>query len=75
MAAFAVQAPEGLEGHVGVVLTWLLEGLGGRTWEGKEELVEAVASMCKECTAAVDKEAVGGKVGWGVAWMGTMEAG
>lgn len=58
MAAFAREGGEGMEGHVGEVLTWLVEGLGGRVWDGKEDIVHAVGAVCKECTDAVEKVAV-----------------
>ena len=44
---------------MGEVLAWLVGGLQGRVWDGKEELLRAVAVVCKECPAAVDAAAVG----------------
>ncbi|KAJ8416439.1 hypothetical protein AAFF_G00357270 [Aldrovandia affinis] len=45
--------------HLGMVLSALLEGLAGRTWAGKEELLKAVGSVVSKCSAELRKSAPG----------------
>lgn len=35
--------------YLGMVLTALVQGLAGRTWTGKEELLKAIASVMVKC--------------------------
>ena len=35
--------------HLGMILTALMQGLAGRTWAGKEELLKAIASVVTKC--------------------------
>uniref|UniRef100_A0A672ZZK8 Ecm29 proteasome adaptor and scaffold n=1 Tax=Sphaeramia orbicularis TaxID=375764 RepID=A0A672ZZK8_9TELE len=35
--------------HLGLVLTALIQGLSGRTWAGKEELLKAIGSVVSKC--------------------------
>jgi proteasome component ECM29 len=35
--------------HLNALLTALITGLSGRTWDGKEALLQAVATVCKKC--------------------------
>lgn len=32
-----------------LLINMLISGLSGRTWNGKEKLVQALASICKNC--------------------------
>lgn len=45
--------------HLGMVLTALLQGLAGRTWAGKEELLKAVGSVVSKCSVELQKPAAG----------------
>ncbi|KAM6972070.1 proteasome adapter and scaffold protein ECM29 [Aplochiton taeniatus] len=45
--------------HLGMVLTALLQGLAGRTWAGKEELLKAVGSVVSKCSGELQKPAPG----------------
>ncbi|KAI2668629.1 Proteasome adapter and scaffold protein ECM29 [Labeo rohita] len=45
--------------HLGMVLSALLQGLAGRTWAGKEELLKAVGSVVSKCSAELQKPAAG----------------
>ncbi|KAG1956648.1 proteasome adapter and scaffold protein ECM29 [Pimephales promelas] len=45
--------------HLGMVLSALLQGLAGRTWAGKEELLKAVGSVVSKCSVELQKPAVG----------------
>uniref|UniRef100_A0A4W6G792 Ecm29 proteasome adaptor and scaffold n=1 Tax=Lates calcarifer TaxID=8187 RepID=A0A4W6G792_LATCA len=41
--------------HLGLVLTALMQGLSGRTWAGKEELLKAIGSVVSKCIAELQK--------------------
>lgn len=41
--------------HLGMILNALLQGIAGRTWAGKEELLKAVASVVTACSAELRK--------------------
>ncbi|XP_043916968.1 proteasome adapter and scaffold protein ECM29 [Protopterus annectens] len=41
--------------HLGMVLNALLQGLPGRTWAGKEELLKAIASVVTACSSQLQK--------------------
>ncbi|XP_029470526.1 proteasome adapter and scaffold protein ECM29 isoform X2 [Rhinatrema bivittatum] len=41
--------------HLGMVLSALLEGLPGRTWTGKEELLKAIATVVSACSEQLQK--------------------
>ncbi|XP_047434577.1 proteasome adapter and scaffold protein ECM29 [Mugil cephalus] len=41
--------------HLGLVLTALMQGLSGRTWAGKEELLKAIGSVVSKCSAELQK--------------------
>uniref|UniRef100_A0AAR2L3Y5 Ecm29 proteasome adaptor and scaffold n=1 Tax=Pygocentrus nattereri TaxID=42514 RepID=A0AAR2L3Y5_PYGNA len=45
--------------HLGMVLNALLQGLAGRTWAGKEELLKAVGSVVSKCSAELKKTVAG----------------
>ncbi|XP_045903275.1 proteasome adapter and scaffold protein ECM29 [Micropterus dolomieu] len=45
--------------HLGMVLTALMQGLSGRTWAGKEELLKAIASVVSKCSAELQKPCAG----------------
>ncbi|XP_076874647.1 proteasome adapter and scaffold protein ECM29 [Brachyhypopomus gauderio] len=45
--------------HLGMVLSALLQGLGGRTWAGKEELLKAVGSVVSKCSEELKKSVPG----------------
>uniref|UniRef100_A0A672ZZU8 Ecm29 proteasome adaptor and scaffold n=1 Tax=Sphaeramia orbicularis TaxID=375764 RepID=A0A672ZZU8_9TELE len=45
--------------HLGLVLTALIQGLSGRTWAGKEELLKAIGSVVSKCSAELKKPCVG----------------
>uniref|UniRef100_A0A3Q3Q130 Ecm29 proteasome adaptor and scaffold n=1 Tax=Monopterus albus TaxID=43700 RepID=A0A3Q3Q130_MONAL len=45
--------------HLGLVLTALIQGLFGRTWAGKEELLKAVGSVVSKCSAELQKPYTG----------------
>ncbi|KAM9449576.1 proteasome adapter and scaffold protein ECM29 [Clarias gariepinus] len=45
--------------HLGMVLTALLQALAGRTWAGKEELLKAIGSVVSQCSAELQKPAIG----------------
>ncbi|KAJ8262299.1 hypothetical protein GJAV_G00164870 [Gymnothorax javanicus] len=43
--------------HLGLVLGALLQGLAGRTWSGKEELLKAIGSVVSKCSGELRKPA------------------
>ncbi|XP_022614384.1 proteasome-associated protein ECM29 homolog [Seriola dumerili] len=45
--------------HLGLVLTALMQGLSGRTWAGKEELLKAIGSVVCKCSAELQKPCAG----------------
>ncbi|CAL1601518.1 unnamed protein product [Knipowitschia caucasica] len=45
--------------HLGLVLTALLQGLAGRTWAGKEELLKAIGSVVSKCSTELQKPCSG----------------
>ncbi|XP_056135583.1 proteasome adapter and scaffold protein ECM29 [Lampris incognitus] len=45
--------------HLGMVLTALMQGLSGRTWTGKEELLKAIGSVVSKCSAELQKPCSG----------------
>nr|XP_046268300.1 proteasome adapter and scaffold protein ECM29 [Scatophagus argus]XP_046268309.1 proteasome adapter and scaffold protein ECM29 [Scatophagus argus] len=45
--------------HLGMVLTALMQGLSGRTWAGKEELLKAIGSVVSKCSTELQKPATG----------------
>ncbi|CAN9510455.1 unnamed protein product [Ophioblennius macclurei] len=45
--------------HLGLVLTALMQGLAGRTWAGKEELLKAIGSVVSKCSAELQKPCSG----------------
>lgn len=49
MASIAKQTGSLVPPHLGMVLSALLQGLPGRTWTGKEELLKAIASVVCSC--------------------------
>ncbi|NWX87191.1 ECM29 protein, partial [Nothoprocta ornata] len=51
MASIAKQTGSLVPPHLGIVLSALLQGLPGRTWAGKEELLKAIASVVSTCNA------------------------
>ncbi|KAK2816960.1 hypothetical protein Q5P01_025151 [Channa striata] len=45
--------------HLGMVLTALIQGLSGRTWAGKEELLKAIGSVVSKCSTELQKPCSG----------------
>uniref|UniRef100_A0A672GNV4 Ecm29 proteasome adaptor and scaffold n=1 Tax=Salarias fasciatus TaxID=181472 RepID=A0A672GNV4_SALFA len=45
--------------HLGLILTALMQGLAGRTWAGKEELLKAIGSVVSKCSAELQKPCSG----------------
>lgn len=45
--------------HLGMVLSALMQGLAGRTWTGKEELLKAIASVVTSCSDELQKPVAG----------------
>ncbi|XP_076026432.1 proteasome adapter and scaffold protein ECM29 isoform X2 [Genypterus blacodes] len=45
--------------HLGLVLTALIQGLSGRTWAGKEELLKAIGSVVSKCSPELQKPCAG----------------
>uniref|UniRef100_A0A7N6AKQ8 Ecm29 proteasome adaptor and scaffold n=1 Tax=Anabas testudineus TaxID=64144 RepID=A0A7N6AKQ8_ANATE len=45
--------------HLGMVLNALIQGLSGRTWAGKEELLKAIGSVVSKCSAELQKPCTG----------------
>ncbi|XP_044046136.1 proteasome adapter and scaffold protein ECM29 [Siniperca chuatsi] len=45
--------------HLGMVLTALMQGLSGRTWAGKEELLKAIGSVVSKCSTELQKPCTG----------------
>uniref|UniRef100_A0A3B3YWF8 Ecm29 proteasome adaptor and scaffold n=1 Tax=Poecilia mexicana TaxID=48701 RepID=A0A3B3YWF8_9TELE len=45
--------------HLGLVLTALMQGLSGRTWAGKEELLKAIGSVVSKCSVELQKPCSG----------------
>ncbi|XP_066506558.1 proteasome adapter and scaffold protein ECM29 isoform X2 [Hoplias malabaricus] len=45
--------------HLGMVLNALMQGLSGRTWAGKEELLKAVGSVVSKCSMELKKPVAG----------------
>ncbi|XP_066037538.1 proteasome adapter and scaffold protein ECM29 isoform X3 [Chamaea fasciata] len=59
MASIAKQTGSLAPPHLGMVLSALLQGLPGRTWTGKEELLKAIASVVSACSAELQKSVPG----------------
>ncbi|XP_030327058.1 proteasome adapter and scaffold protein ECM29 isoform X4 [Strigops habroptila] len=59
MASIAKQTGSLVPPHLGIVLSALLQGLPGRTWAGKEELLKAIASVVSACNAELQKSVPG----------------
>ncbi|KAL2293978.1 hypothetical protein Nmel_007686 [Mimus melanotis] len=59
MASIAKQTGSLIPPHLGMVLSALLQGLPGRTWTGKEELLKAIASVVSACSAELQKSVPG----------------
>ncbi|KFP77947.1 Proteasome-associated protein ECM29, partial [Acanthisitta chloris] len=59
MASIAKQTGSLVPPHLGIVLSALLQGLPGRTWTGKEELLKAVASVVSACSGELQKSVPG----------------
>ncbi|XP_053887475.1 proteasome adapter and scaffold protein ECM29 isoform X2 [Malaclemys terrapin pileata] len=55
MASIAKQTGSLVPPHLGMVVGALLQGLSGRTWAGKEELLKAIASVVSACSAELQK--------------------
>ncbi|XP_078801492.1 proteasome adapter and scaffold protein ECM29 isoform X1 [Oryzias latipes] len=45
--------------HLGLVLSALMQGLSGRTWAGKEELLKAIGSVVSKCSTELQKPCSG----------------
>nr|XP_013805403.1 PREDICTED: proteasome-associated protein ECM29 homolog [Apteryx mantelli mantelli] len=59
MASIAKQTGSLVPPHLGMVLSALLQGLPGRVWTGKEELLKAIASVISACSAELQKSVPG----------------
>ncbi|POI34563.1 hypothetical protein CIB84_001685 [Bambusicola thoracicus] len=59
MASIAKQTGSLVPPHLGIVLSALLQGLPGRTWIGKEELLKAITSVVSACNAELQKSVPG----------------
>ncbi|NXG01403.1 ECM29 protein, partial [Sakesphorus luctuosus] len=59
MATIAKQAGSLVPPHLGMVLSALLQGLPGRTWTGKEELLKAISSVVCACNTELQKSVPG----------------
>ncbi|XP_039615329.1 proteasome adapter and scaffold protein ECM29 isoform X2 [Polypterus senegalus] len=60
MASIAKQQTGSLVApHLGMVLGALLEGLAGRTWAGKEELLKAIGCVVSACSEELQKSVPG----------------
>ncbi|XP_050843101.1 proteasome adapter and scaffold protein ECM29 isoform X4 [Serinus canaria] len=59
MASIAKQTGSLVPPHLGMVLSALLQGLPGRTWTGKEELLKAIGSVVSACSAELQKSVPG----------------
>ncbi|NXR56874.1 ECM29 protein, partial [Hippolais icterina] len=59
MASIAKQTGTLVPPHLGMMLSSLLQGLPGRTWTGKEELLKAIASVVSACSAELEKSVPG----------------
>uniref|UniRef100_A0A673VC60 Ecm29 proteasome adaptor and scaffold n=1 Tax=Suricata suricatta TaxID=37032 RepID=A0A673VC60_SURSU len=55
MASIAKQTSSLVPPYLGMILTALLQGLAGRTWAGKEELLKAIACVVTACSAQLEK--------------------
>ncbi|XP_059781269.1 proteasome adapter and scaffold protein ECM29 isoform X1 [Balaenoptera ricei] len=55
MASIAKQTSSLVPPYLGMILTALLQGLAGRTWAGKEELLKAIACVVTACSAELEK--------------------
>ncbi|XP_064355758.1 proteasome adapter and scaffold protein ECM29-like isoform X3 [Dromaius novaehollandiae] len=59
MASIAKQTGSLVPPYLGMVLSALLQGLPGRVWTGKEELLKAIASVISACSAELQKSVPG----------------
>ncbi|OXB77147.1 UNVERIFIED_CONTAM: hypothetical protein H355_014718 [Colinus virginianus] len=59
MSSIAKQTGSLVPPHLGIVLSALLQGLPGRTWIGKEELLKAITSVVSACNAELQKSVPG----------------
>ncbi|XP_041077323.1 proteasome adapter and scaffold protein ECM29 isoform X1 [Polyodon spathula] len=60
MASIAKQQTGSLVApHLGMLLSALLQGLAGRTWSGKEELLKAIGSVVSACSGELKKSVPG----------------
>ncbi|KAM9099029.1 proteasome adapter and scaffold protein ECM29 isoform X1 [Sarcophilus harrisii] len=55
MASIAKQTSSLVPPYLGMIMTALLQGLAGRTWVGKEELLKAIASVVIACSEELEK--------------------
>ncbi|XP_012878678.1 PREDICTED: proteasome-associated protein ECM29 homolog [Dipodomys ordii] len=55
MASIAKQTSSLVPPYLGMILSALLQGLSGRTWAGKEELLKAIACVVTACSAELEK--------------------
>ncbi|EHB04667.1 Proteasome-associated protein ECM29-like protein [Heterocephalus glaber] len=55
MASVAKQTSSLVPPYLGMILNALLQGLAGRTWAGKEELLKAIACVVTACSAELEK--------------------
>uniref|UniRef100_A0A8C0J6E6 Ecm29 proteasome adaptor and scaffold n=1 Tax=Chelonoidis abingdonii TaxID=106734 RepID=A0A8C0J6E6_CHEAB len=55
MSSIAKQTGSLVPPHLGMVVGALLQGLSGRTWTGKEELLKAIASVVSACSVELQK--------------------
>ncbi|XP_004711095.2 proteasome adapter and scaffold protein ECM29 [Echinops telfairi] len=55
MASIAKQTTSLVPPYLGMILSALLQGLAGRTWAGKEELLKAIGCVVTACSAELEK--------------------
>lgn len=55
MASISKQTSSLVPPYLGMVLSALMQGLAGRTWAGKEELLKAIACVVTACSTELEK--------------------
>ncbi|XP_031233380.1 proteasome adapter and scaffold protein ECM29 isoform X3 [Mastomys coucha] len=55
MASIAKQTSSLVPPYLGMILSALVQGLAGRTWAGKEELLKAIACVVTACSTELEK--------------------
>ncbi|EDL02222.1 expressed sequence AI314180, isoform CRA_c [Mus musculus] len=55
MASISKQTSSLVPPYLGMILSALMQGLAGRTWAGKEELLKAIACVVTACSTELEK--------------------